>query len=68
MLSREVSNKPSRNARELVAHFQNERYRTSGKGFKKRGHINNAVSIDERVAIVEWNIRIGDWKIDTVIR
>lgn len=33
----------------------------------KRGQIRDRVSIDERPAIVEAKLRIGDWEIDTVI-
>jgi len=36
-------------------------------GKDKRGQIKNAVSIDERPAIVDEKSRIGDWEIDTVI-
>jgi len=32
-----------------------------------RGQIRNRVSIEERPAIVDTNVRIGDWEADTVI-
>ena len=44
-----------------------KRYRKRGSGKDKRGQIKNAVSIDDRPAIVEEKSRIGDWEIDTVI-
>jgi len=46
---------------------QGKRYRKRGVSKDKRGQIKNAVSIDERPAIVEEKSRIGDWEIDTVI-
>jgi len=44
-----------------------KRYRKRGSNKDKRGQIKNAVSIDERPAIVDEKSRIGDWEIDTVI-
>jgi transposase, IS30 family len=38
-----------------------KRYREQGSSKDKRGQINNAVSIDERPAIVEEKNRLGDW-------
>ena len=46
---------------------QGKRYRKRGSSKDKRGQIKNAVSIDERPAIVDEKSRIGDWEIDTVI-
>jgi IS30 family transposase len=36
-------------------------------GRDRRGVINNRVSIDERPAIVETRLRLGDWEIDTLV-
>ena len=44
-----------------------KRYRARGSKKDRRGQIKNAVSIDERPAIVDEKSRIGDWEIDTVI-
>jgi len=46
---------------------QGKKYKARGSGKDSRGHIKNAVSIDERPEIVEEMRRIGDWEIDTVI-
>lgn len=42
-------------------------YQPRGKSQAGRGHIKNRVSIDERPAIVDEKIRLGDWEIDLVI-
>lgn len=44
-----------------------KKYRSRGSKKDHRGQIKNAVSIDERPAIVDEKNRIGDWEIDTVI-
>jgi len=44
-----------------------KRYRARGNKKDNRGQIKNAVSIDERPAIVDEKSRIGDWEIDTMI-
>lgn len=38
-----------------------------GSGEERRGVIKNRISIDERPAIVDQKVRIGDWEGDTVI-
>ena len=46
---------------------QGKKYQKRSNGKTSRGQIKNRVSIDERPAIVDSKIRVGDWEIDTVI-
>jgi IS30 family transposase len=46
---------------------QGKKYQKRSNGKTSRGQIKNRVSIDERPAIVDNKIRVGDWEIDTVI-
>jgi IS30 family transposase len=36
-------------------------------GYDQRGQLPNRVSIEKRPAIVEQRLRIGDWKVDTMV-
>ncbi|WP_445360453.1 IS30 family transposase [Microbulbifer sp. EKSA005] len=42
-------------------------YNKRANGKSTRGHIKNAISIEERPEVVDDKSRIGDWEIDTVI-
>jgi IS30 family transposase len=46
---------------------QGKKYQKRSNGKTSRGQIKNRVSIDERPAIVDCKVRVGDWEIDTVI-
>lgn len=46
---------------------QKPRRKRYGSGQERRGTLKNRISIDERPAIVEKKVRIGDWEGDTVI-
>lgn len=54
---------------ELFRHLRHniKTYKKRGLGRERRGRIKNAVSIEERPAIVETRERCGDWEMDTVI-
>jgi IS30 family transposase len=45
---------------------QNKRRKRYGS-YERRGTLKNRVSIDERPAIVETRLRLGDWEVDTII-
>ena len=46
---------------------KNKKYTKRSASHRRRGHIKDRVSIDERPYIVEAKSRVGDWEIDTVI-
>ena len=46
---------------------KNKKYTKRSASHRRRGHIKDRVSIDERPLIVEEKSRVGDWEIDTVI-
>lgn len=54
---------------ELYRHLRHntKTYKKRGLGRERRGRIKNAVSIEERPAVVETRERCGDWEMDTVI-
>lgn len=54
---------------DLYKHLRHHRktYKKRGLGRERRGRIKNAVSIEQRPAIVETRERCGDWEMDTVI-
>ncbi len=52
----------------LFRHLRCQKQRRKRYGsYTRRGHLINAVSIEERPAIVDSRSRIGDWEVDTVI-
>jgi IS30 family transposase len=46
---------------------KNKKYTKRSASHRRRGHIKDRVSIEERPLIVEEKSRVGDWEIDTVI-
>ncbi|MDZ7734880.1 MAG: IS30 family transposase [Gammaproteobacteria bacterium] len=53
---------------DLYRHLRCQRQRKKRYGcYSRRGQLKNTVSIDQRPAIVDRKIRIGDWEVDTVI-
>lgn len=52
---------------DLHKNLRHKKYKKRTGSPDKRGQICNRVSIDERPAIVDKKIRIGDWEADTVI-
>ncbi len=51
----------------LYLRHKNKKYTKRSASHRRRGHIKDRVSIDERPMIVEEKSRVGDWEIDTVI-
>ena len=57
-----------RHGGDLHRHLRCQKPRRKRYGtYDRRGQIPNRVSIDERPAIVERRIRLGDWELDTII-
>lgn len=53
---------------DLYRHLRCQRQRRKRYGsYSRRGQLTNTVSIDERPAIVDRKVRVGDWEVDTVI-
>lgn len=53
---------------DLYRHLRSQKRRCKRYGsYQRRGQLVNQVSIDERPAIVDRKVRIGDWEVDTVI-
>jgi len=53
---------------DLHRHLRCRKQRKKRYGsYQRRGQLVNQVSIDERPAIVDRNVRVGDWEVDTVI-
>jgi transposase, IS30 family len=54
---------------ELYRHLRqsSRQRRKRSRTYDSRGQIPNRISIDERPAIVEERVRVGDWEIDTII-
>ncbi len=46
---------------------QGKKYDKRRHGKSSRGHIKNRICIEDRPEIVDQRLRLGDWKIDTVI-
>ena len=44
-----------------------KKYNKPSKGLAGRGCIPNLIDIDERAAIVEKKVRLGDWELDLII-
>ncbi len=45
-----------------------QRQRPKGYGtYHCRGHLSNRISIEQRLAVVDRRIRLGDWELDTMI-
>jgi IS30 family transposase len=52
----------------LHRHLRCQKQRRKRYGsYSRRGQLKNRVSIDQRPAIVESRIRLGDWELDTII-
>jgi transposase, IS30 family len=53
---------------DLYRHLRCQKQRKKRYGtYSRRGQLCNRVSIDERPAIVDLRLRLGDWELDTVI-
>jgi len=53
---------------DLYRHLRCQKQRRKRYGaYNRRGQLVNTVSIDERPAIVDRKVRLGDWEVDTVI-
>jgi IS30 family transposase len=59
--------KDKANGGNLHKNLRHKRYRQRTGAADKRGQICNRISIEERPAIVDKKVRIGDWEADTVI-
>jgi transposase, IS30 family len=51
----------------LYLRHRGKKYRRCGSRYSGVGRIPNRVDIDQRPAIVERKIRLGDWELDTII-
>ncbi|MDR4460263.1 MAG: IS30 family transposase [Nitrospirales bacterium] len=52
----------------LYQHLRCQRQRRKRYGtYRRRGHLSNRISIEQRPAVVERRTRLGDWEVDTII-
>ena len=51
----------------LYKHLRHKKYKNRTGSADTRGQIRNRITIEQRPAIVDEKVRLGDWEADTVI-